>query len=281
MGGSRESGPLGRGQTCGCVPSRTPGPLGRNDQGDPGVMAQQGDTPGPVGINDFHPARLVNAKGPRIPVAASDYYGSAPIVGIGVSSVTRIPVPGTGLYIELTPRGWVPKGGSTSALFIQDEAGKRVLRLDYGYNKNTGNVEYHWNQKGTFKEFGIADHTPAGSMGEGLFKGAKFLKYAGRVFLVAGIAMDAYSIVTAKKKLRQVVRVTSGWAGAEAGAYYLGAAGAEWGSVEPGGGTAIGGLGGSVIGGIFGYFGASWVAGKTYDWVEETYFEPVELSDSN
>src|SRR5579875_1366442 len=39
------------------------------------------------------------------------------------------------IFIELSPRGWVPKSGSTSTVFIQDAAGKRVLRLDYGYNK--------------------------------------------------------------------------------------------------------------------------------------------------
>ena len=52
-----------------------------------------------------------------------------------MGSILRIPVPGTkGLAIELSPRGWKPKGGSTSSLFIQDVTGKRHLRLDYGFN---------------------------------------------------------------------------------------------------------------------------------------------------
>src|SRR5579862_2468579 len=34
------------------LPARTPGPLGRNDAGDPDVKAQLGDTPGTLGIND-------------------------------------------------------------------------------------------------------------------------------------------------------------------------------------------------------------------------------------
>ena len=98
--------------------------------------------------------------------------GTVP-VGIGMASVARIPVPGSnGLFIELSPRGWVPKSGSTSTVFIQDAAGKRVLRLDYGYNKGTGTIDYHWNQKGTFSEFGIPDHAPAGSAGEALFNRA-------------------------------------------------------------------------------------------------------------
>ena len=170
MAGTKEPGPVGQHPNSGIVPSRTPGPPGINDQADPTVIAQQGDTPGAAGVNDYHPPRLLNAgAGPNNPTGQQDTYGSAPIVGTGLSSVTRIPVPGTGLYIELTPRGRIPKGGSTSALFIQDEAGKRTLRLDYGINKVTGKVDYHWNQKGTFAEFGIEGHTPAGSAGEALF----------------------------------------------------------------------------------------------------------------
>jgi hypothetical protein len=34
------------------APARTPGPLGRNDAGDPNVTARLGDTPGPVGARD-------------------------------------------------------------------------------------------------------------------------------------------------------------------------------------------------------------------------------------
>ena len=37
----------------------------------------------------------------------------------------------------------------------------------------------------------------------------------------------------------------------------------------------MGGVAGCIIGGIGGYVGASWVAGEAYDWVEETFFEPV------
>jgi len=201
-------------------------------------------------------------------------------VGIGTPSVARIPVPGTrGLFIELSPRGYVPKAGSTSTLFIQDATGKRHLRLDYGYNKNSGRVDYHWNQKGTFNELGIADHTTVGPEGEALYKAAKYFKYGGRVLLVVGAAVDIYSIVVAKKRWRQVVKVAAGWAGAWAGAEALGAGGAALGSVEPGLGTAAGGLVGGIVGGVAGYFGASWAAGHAYDWVEETYFERVPESD--
>jgi hypothetical protein len=151
-----------------------------------------------------------------------------------------------------------------------------VLRLDYGYNKRSGQIDYHWNQKGTFADFGIEDHAVAGSTGEALFKGAKLFKYGGRVLLIVGIAMDTYSIVVAKKRWRQVAHVAAGWAGAAAGAEYGGLWGAGFGSVEPGGGTAVGGIVGEIVGGIAGYAGASWAVGETYDWVEETYFEPIQ-----
>jgi hypothetical protein len=259
MAGTRKAGPTRHDRHAGVLPARTPGPLGTNDQADTYVLALQGDTPGPVGVGDFEPPRLL----------------SAPVVGTGVASVARIRVPGTDYFVELSPRNF-PASKSTSALFIQDQAAKRVLRLDYGYNKRSGQVDYHWNQKGTFADFGIEDHTGAGSVGEALFKGAKLFKYGGRVLLIAGIAMDAYSIVVAKKRWRQVVRVAAGWAGAAAGAEYGGLWGAGFGSAEPGAGTAIGGIVGSLVGGIAGYAGASWAVGETYDWVEETYFEPIQ-----
>ena len=54
-------------------------------------------------------------------------------VGIGASTVVRIPVPGTdGLAIEFFPRNF--EGNSTSKLFIQQKAGKKHLRLDHHYN---------------------------------------------------------------------------------------------------------------------------------------------------
>ena len=80
--------------------------------------------------------------------------GAAP-ASAGLGSIVRIPVPGTGgLAIELRPRGWTPKAGSTSSLFIQDLSGKRHLRLDFGFDKVSQIHEWHWNQKGTAATFG-------------------------------------------------------------------------------------------------------------------------------
>jgi hypothetical protein len=194
-----------------------------------------------------------------------------------MASVARVPVPGTnGLFIELSPRGWVPASGSTSTLFIQDVTGRRHLRLDYGFNKGSGRIDYHWNQSGTHGDFGIADHTTLGKGGEALHRGARYLRYGGRVLLVVGVALDVYSIVVAKKRWKQVTRVLAGWGGSWAGCEVVGAGGATAGSaIEPGGGTAVGGLLGCMVGGMGGYWGASWAAGHAYDWVEETFFEPL------
>ncbi|MGI8742117.1 MAG: hypothetical protein ACR2NN_06030 [Bryobacteraceae bacterium] len=233
--------------------------------------------PGPIGVTTsrFVLAATTTGAGTNgLSDQDSGMSGSAVAVGVGTASVVRIPVPGSnGLYIELQPRNF--KGPSTSTLFIQDITGKKHLRLDYGPNKVTGRIDYHWNQKGTFAEFGIQGHTPVGRAGEALYKGAKYFKYGGRVLLVVGIAMDVYSIVVAKKRWRQVARVSAGWAAATAGCEVFGAWGAGVGSVEPGGGTAVGGLLGCAVGGIAGYAGASWAAGEVYDWVEETFFEPL------
>ena len=53
---------------------RTPGPLGRNDAGDPNVTALQGDTPGPVGANDHGDPTLpaASAKTTQAPARTAD-----------------------------------------------------------------------------------------------------------------------------------------------------------------------------------------------------------------
>lgn len=195
---------------------------------------------------------------------------------IGQSSMVRIPIPGTDrLCIELRPRGRVPPGGSTSTLFFQDPTGKRHLRLDYGYNVRTKTIDYHWNQRGTHANFGISDHSPAGRTGRTAYQSAKYFRYAGRVLLVAGVAVDIVSIVQASKPMRRASQVVTGWAAAWAGCKLLGAGGAKVGSIKPGIGTGIGGIGGCVIGGIGGYWGGSATGGYVYDWAEDTFFIPL------
>jgi GH24 family phage-related lysozyme (muramidase) len=53
MGDSRKPGPAGNVVSGTTFPARTPGPLGKNDYGDPLLEACFGDTPGPLGKNDL------------------------------------------------------------------------------------------------------------------------------------------------------------------------------------------------------------------------------------
>ncbi len=226
-------------------------------------------------------------QGSRPSVPDLDWEGSANLIdhggtvsgsvpaGVGIASVVRIPVPGTnGLHIELRPRNY--HGHSTSAIFVQDIQGKRLLRLDYGLNPATGRIDFHWNQRGTFQNFGISNHTPAGPGAPAAYHSARYFRYAGRVFLFIGILADAYSVVVARRRWRQVAAVVTGWAGAWAGCKVLGAGGALVGTaVTPGFGTAIAGIAGCMTGGIGGYVGSSYVAGELYDRIEEIYYGPV------
>jgi hypothetical protein len=194
----------------------------------------------------------------------------------GLPTVVRIPVPGTsGLCIELSPRGYIPAGGSTSTLFFQDAVGKRQLRLDYGYNIKTKTIDFHWNQQGTFDVFKITDHTPAGRVGEVAYYGAKYFKYAGRVLMVAGVAIDVVSVVRASNPMRRASEVVSAWALAWAGCETVGAGGAALGTLASPIGTAVGGIGGCIIGGIAGYHGGVLLGDEIYDWAETTFFTPL------
>jgi hypothetical protein len=193
----------------------------------------------------------------------------------GTAAVVRIPVPGTdNLAIELSPRNF--KGRSTSALFIQDPTGRRVLRLDYHLNPRTNMVDYHWNQRGTTEVFGITDHTPAGRGGRSLYMAARGFKYLGRALIVFGIAMDTVSIVRANKPLRRATEVVSAWGMAVAGAEGAGALGAGIGMFVGPEGAVMGGLVFGFVGGVAGYLAGEKVGGIVYDWAEDTLFERLQ-----
>jgi hypothetical protein len=213
-------------------------------------------------------------------------YSEEPVSGrvpyaIGQASIVRIPVPNTGgLCVEFRPRGHVPPGGSTSTLFVQDPVGKRQLRLDYGYNIKTKTIDYHWNQKGVFKDFGIVDHTTIRQGGATGYQSAKYFRYAGRVLFVVGAAVDTVSIVQATNPLRRASEVVVGWAAAWVGCKLVGAGGAAAGTAAlPGPGTAVGGVIGCVIGGYGGYRGGVALGGEVYDW-GEAYFAPLPVVET-
>jgi hypothetical protein len=201
--------------------------------------------------------------------AAVPLSGEIPFA-VGAASYIRIPVPGTkGLCIELGGRGWTPKSGSTSTLFIQDALGKKNLRLDYGYNVKTGTINYHWNQKGTYQIFGIADHTVVGSAGRVAYKSARYFRYAGRVLAVVGMAVDVYSVVVSPPVGRGRGLVARSWARGARG----------WAPRSPPGlGTPIGGVAGCIAGAFISYEGASRAAGRLYDWADATFTRVPETA---
>ena len=191
----------------------------------------------------------------------------------GIPAVIRIPLPGPGnLAISLSPpNGW--KGKSTSTIFIMENKW-RGLRLDYGYNVKTKTVDYHWNRTGFAARFpNIANHMPAGRLGAALYQSARAFRYAGTALVVVGAVLDLVSIVTASNPLRRSTAVVSAWALAWAGARGAGALGAEIGTaVEPGPGTAIGGLVFAIGGGVAGYWAGEAAGAAIYDWAADTVF---------
>ena len=211
---------------------------------------------------------------------ASRPLGGAVAVGAGVSSYAYIPIPGeSGLVLTVQPpRDW---RGSTSSVFIQNvedtRYGKPFLRLDWGRNKSIGNVvDYHCNIEGRAARDAfpaIRNHMAAGRGGAALYWTARAFRVGGRVLVVVGAAMDAYSLLTADKPFRRGLQIVSAWSGAALLAARLGRVGAAIGSaVEPGGGTAVGGLAGALVGGFIGYLSADAAAGYVYDWAENTIF---------
>ena len=99
------------------------------------------------------------------------------------------------------------------------------------------------------------------------------------MLLVAGVVIDAVSIVQADRPLRRASQVVTAWAAAWAAAWagckLVGAGGAALGTLASPLGTAIGGIGGCVIGGIGGYYGGSVAGGEVYDWADGTRFSSL------
>ena len=292
--------PFGKpGPTCTQSPTFLP-----FDQGT--LCLQQSQIPGPVTTHlrkTANDAKMIAEDAPWTGIAW-------PFLALGAPSVIRIPVPGTnGLAIELKARGFYPsttigaakipispgnngewgvergldgleaiKTNSTSTVFIQDITGKRFLRLDYGRNKTTGNIDWHWNvkPKAVSREFGIRDHTVATPAAEMLGRTAKYFRYGGKLLVVYAAADDFLSIVTSTRPLRRTVQVVAAWKLSAAGCTALGAKLAAAGTgVEPGLGTAVGGLLGCLVGGFIGYKTGEATTGYLYDWAEDNLFKPL------
>lgn len=197
-------------------------------------------------------------------------------VGFSVPGNISVKIPSSNYIWSMNPP---PSylGKSTSVIQLYDAVNSsKGIRLDYGYNVVTKDVNWHWNQKGTFANFGIADHSLAGGTMSAVGNASKVVKGVGRVALPVAVASDAYSIYESDNRPREVTRVAGGWAGAyamgQAGAMAGAAGGATIGSAIPvvgtAAGAAAGGLVGGIGGGVAGYFGGSAVAQKIYDYID-------------
>ncbi len=126
----------------------------------------------------------------------------------------------------------------------------------------TKDVNWHFNQKGTFSDFGIADHSVVGPGMEIFGNVSKGVKVVGKVALPVAVAVDAYSIYNSDNKPKEVSRVVGGWTGALAGGEVGAAAGTM---VFPGIGTAVGGFVGGIAGSVGGYFVGSSIGTSVYN----------------
>jgi hypothetical protein len=198
------------------------------------------------------------------------------LVGPGNIAFIRIPIPGSqNLYLELNPPPYW-KGSSSSAIFMHDASidgkGERSLRLDYGFNKATGRVDYHWNRTGagTYDYFKIKNHEAAGATGAVLYRTARAFRYVGRTITIVGKVADVTSIVTASDPVRRAVQVASAWRVSKMTAVRFGSACAAVGK-NVGGvrGAAIGGIVCGVVGGVVGYYAGEKISGYVYDETEQ------------
>lgn len=114
----------------GAAPARTCGPVGWNDQGDPGIFTLLGDTPGTLGVNDradfvtrstqssssVEPQmeeiiKMVHCGGsPQKGIPESDYQSAAETLEVDVASIKAI------VAVE-TPRGAFDDMGRPTILF--------------------------------------------------------------------------------------------------------------------------------------------------------------------
>jgi len=173
------------------------------------------------------------------------------------------------------PSRWFQAGAMESRLFTISTNGKQYYSWDaHSPVGKTPHDFYHINQKGMYGVFGQSNHAPI--VGPRLFqaKQLRYLKIGGRVFLVVGVVVDTAQMGSAAvesyqrgsvkpiaaQSIRTAGRWAMAWAGAKAGMAAGGLAG-----VESGPGMVLTAIGGGLIGGTAGYFGADWIA----DWIYE------------
>ncbi|MCG6941575.1 MAG: hypothetical protein LJE69_10030 [Thiohalocapsa sp.] len=219
---------------------------------------------------------------------------------VSLRGKTAVRLSGQDFFITGRPQPgmWVPKEGSTTALFIYKASNpKRVFRLDYhGLKSTAGRPVWHYNvTKGFAHIDGLktTDHAvTAGSQATG--RALTVFRWGGRALFVVGVGMSVYDVWHAERRAREVVRQVGGWtAGIAAGRYCarVGASGGAWlmgvlGQAGPQAaapeelvtvpvGALVGGAAGGVGCGVVGMFVGTEVSESLYDWI----FTPLEKEE--
>ncbi|MDD1622290.1 MAG: hypothetical protein LUQ11_12500 [Methylococcaceae bacterium] len=143
MAGSIKCGPLNPPLGLVRIPSRTCGPLGMNDQGDPNVTSLLGDTPGPLGSNDYADLSL-----PRLS-DSGNWPGSFSILSDGTKvALGSAPICGA---------DWTPpinnQAGSVSLADAQEMALKITTVFEGGKSMNYQALADDFDGQGT--SFGL------------------------------------------------------------------------------------------------------------------------------
>jgi hypothetical protein len=133
---------------------------------------------------------------------------------------------------------------------------------------------YHVNQSGMHGTFGHSNHAGMPARYQVAARNLRVLKIGGRVFLVTGVIIDGALVVrsgvtavregTPAPVVAQAVRTAGSWGMAWAGAKLGFVAGAAAG-IETGPGLALTAIGGGIIGGALGFFGADCIADLIYE----------------
>ena len=165
--------------------------------------------------------------------------------------------------------------GESRLVTIFEQGTKHFYAWDaHGPVGATPHSFYHINQGGMHGLFGQSNHVPIPPAHIPQARALRYIKIGGRVFLVVGVFVDSYTLTssviesvergTPRPAIAQAVRTVGGWGGAWAGAKLLcggtAAGGALVGVSETGIGAVLLCLGGGLVGGIAGYFGADWIA---------------------
>lgn len=133
---------------------------------------------------------------------------------------------------------------------------------------------YHVNQSGMHGTFGHGNHAGIPLRYQVAARNLRLLKLGGRLFLVTGAIIDGAMLVrsgvtavqegTAAPVVAQAVRTAGSWGMAWAGAK-LGFAAGGLAGIETGPGLALTAIGGGIIGGALGFFGADCIADLIYE----------------